>query len=167
MVKEVKAFRPYLVGGTIIAYVSNVVVKDVFIQIEVTGRRCRWINRIQEFDIEIQITKLVRGQGLTKLMAESNLEASHYRRGGFATHNLSSFREPHRVNCPQLPRELAVKVLESERVGHKDFLDRLTSSWQKDVSAGNKRYHDTMASQSVLVSRTDQRPKNEFITKNS
>ena len=42
---------------------------------ETTGRRCRWINQIQEFNIDVQITKLVRGQGLAKLMAESNLEA--------------------------------------------------------------------------------------------
>lgn len=32
-----------------------------------------WINRIQEFDLKIKITKLVRGVGLAKLMTESNL----------------------------------------------------------------------------------------------
>ena len=62
MVKAIKAFRCYLVGAIVIAFVPNVVVKDIFYQQEVSGRRCRWINRIQEFDIEIQITKLVRGQ---------------------------------------------------------------------------------------------------------
>ena len=50
--------------------------KDIFSQQEVSGRRCRWINRIHEFDIKIQITKLVRGQGLAKLMAQSNLDAN-------------------------------------------------------------------------------------------
>lgn len=39
-----------------------------------SGRRCRWINRIHEFNIDIQITKLVRGQVLAKLMIEANLE---------------------------------------------------------------------------------------------
>ena len=43
---------------------------------EVSSRRCRWINRIQEFNIDIQITKLVRGQGLEKLMAQYNLDAN-------------------------------------------------------------------------------------------
>lgn len=82
MVKEIKAFRTYLVGAKIIAYVSNVAVKDVFVQTKVTRRRCRWINRIQEFDIQIQITKLVRGQGLAKLMAELNFEASQLYNAG-------------------------------------------------------------------------------------
>lgn len=61
LVKVIKDFKPYLVGIKIIAYVPNVVIKDVFVQTKVTRRRCRCINRIQEFDIEIQITKLVRG----------------------------------------------------------------------------------------------------------
>lgn len=75
-IKAVKAFKPYLVGVEVIAYVPNVVVKDVFSQIEVRGMRCRWINRIEEFNIDIQITKIVRGKGLEKLMAKSNLEAA-------------------------------------------------------------------------------------------
>lgn len=74
--KVVKAFRCYLVGVIVIAFVSNAVVKDIFSQQEVSGRRCRWINRIQEFDIEIQVTKLVRGQGLAKLMAQFNLDVN-------------------------------------------------------------------------------------------
>lgn len=52
LVRDVKAFRPYLIGEKVIAYVPNVAVKDVFIQSETIGRRCRWINRIQEFYIE-------------------------------------------------------------------------------------------------------------------
>ena len=76
MVKGVKAFRCYLMGATVIAFVPTAVVKDIFSQQEIFGRRCRWINRIQEFNINIHITKLVRGQGLTKLMTEDNLEAN-------------------------------------------------------------------------------------------
>ena len=76
LVKFVKAFRCYLVGAIVIAFVSNVAVKDIFSQQEVSDRRCRWINRIQEFNIDIQITKLVRGQGLAKLMAQANLDAN-------------------------------------------------------------------------------------------
>ena len=48
-------------GATIIAFVPTATVKDIFSQQEVFGRRCRWINRIQEFIIDIEITKLVRG----------------------------------------------------------------------------------------------------------
>lgn len=69
LVKAVKAFRSYLMGATMVAYVPSAAIKDIFTQREVSGRRCKWINRIQEFNIDIQITKLVRGQGLAKLMA--------------------------------------------------------------------------------------------------
>ena len=61
LVKVVKAFIYYLVGATIIAFVPSTIAKYIFSQQEVFGRRCRWINRIQEFNIDIQITKLVRG----------------------------------------------------------------------------------------------------------
>ena len=53
LVKYVKAFRCYLVGAIIIAFVPSATVKDIFSQQEVSGRICRWINRIQEFDNEI------------------------------------------------------------------------------------------------------------------
>ena len=47
LVKGVKAFRCYLVGAIIIVFVPTAIVKDIFSQQEVFGRRCRWINRIQ------------------------------------------------------------------------------------------------------------------------
>jgi hypothetical protein len=39
------------------------------------GRRGKWIVVILEYDIEIKPTKLIKGQGLAKLMAESNFQA--------------------------------------------------------------------------------------------
>jgi hypothetical protein len=51
------------------------------------GRRDRWLAKIQEFDLEFKPTKLVKGQGLERLLAESNFRAlgmnnfdSHMRR---------------------------------------------------------------------------------------
>ena len=76
-VKAVKAFRCYLVEAKVVAYVPSAAVKDILVQQEVLGKRCRWINRIQEFNIDIQIKKLVRGLVLAKLMAQSNLVANH------------------------------------------------------------------------------------------
>jgi len=35
----------------------------------------RWIAKIQEYDLEIKPTKLVKGQGLAKLLIEKNCEA--------------------------------------------------------------------------------------------
>eukprot|EP00253_Pinus_taeda_P027202 PITA_27202 len=37
------------------------------------GRRVKWITALLEYDVEIKPTKMVKGQGLVKLMAESNL----------------------------------------------------------------------------------------------
>jgi hypothetical protein len=47
-------------------------VKDILIQPDIDGRRSKWIAKILEFDLEINPTKLVKGQGLAKLLDESN-----------------------------------------------------------------------------------------------
>lgn len=74
--KVVKNFRTYIMGAIVIACVPSARMKDIFTQQETTGRRRKWINRIQEFNIDVQITKLVRGKGLAKLMAEANLDSN-------------------------------------------------------------------------------------------
>ena len=38
------------------------------------GKRGKWIVVILEYDLEIKPTKLIKGQGLARLMAESNFE---------------------------------------------------------------------------------------------
>eukprot|EP00253_Pinus_taeda_P021424 PITA_21424 len=45
------------------------------LQTDPEGRRGKWIAALLEYDVEIRPTKLVKGQGLAKLMAESNLHA--------------------------------------------------------------------------------------------
>ena len=42
---------------------------------ELDGKRGKWITVILEYDLEIKPTKLIKGQFLAKLMAESNLQA--------------------------------------------------------------------------------------------
>ena len=44
-------------------------------QPDTEGKRGRWIAKILEFDIEIKPTKLIKGQGLARLMADSNCKA--------------------------------------------------------------------------------------------
>ena len=51
---------------------QNIVVKDVLLQPDTQGKRGRWIAKNLEFDIEIKPTKLIKGQGLARLMAKSN-----------------------------------------------------------------------------------------------
>ena len=53
LVKALKAFRIYIVHSKVIAFVPNIVVKDVLLQPDIEGKRGKWIAKILEFDIEI------------------------------------------------------------------------------------------------------------------
>ena len=75
LVKAIKEFRVYILYSHIIAYVPNSAVKDILTQNGPGGKRGKWIATILEYDIEIKPTKLIKGQGLAKLMAESNCRA--------------------------------------------------------------------------------------------
>jgi hypothetical protein len=75
LVKAIKYFRFYILHSHTIAYFPNAVVKDILTQDNLDGRRGKWITIILEYNIEIKPTKLIKGQGLAKLMAESNFHA--------------------------------------------------------------------------------------------
>jgi len=47
------------------------------------GRRGKWLAKIQEFDLEVKSTKLVKGHCLARLLAESNF-------GALGTNNFKS-----------------------------------------------------------------------------
>ena len=72
LVKAIKYFRVYILYSHIISYVPNSVVKDILTQDGPDGRRGKWIATILEYDIEIKPTKLIKGQGLSRWMVESN-----------------------------------------------------------------------------------------------
>ena len=57
-----------MLQSQIVAYVPNSAVKDVLVQSDVEGKRGNWIAKIQEYDLDIKPTKLVKGQGLEKLL---------------------------------------------------------------------------------------------------
>ena len=73
LVKALKDFRVYILHSHIIAFVPNSVVKDILTQ-DPDGKRGKWIVAILEYDLEIKPTKLIKGKGLARLMAESNFE---------------------------------------------------------------------------------------------
>jgi hypothetical protein len=75
LVKSLKHFRVFIGFSKVIGYVPNSVVKDALSQSEGLGSRGRWIAKIQEYDLEIKPTKLVKGQGLTKMLTEGNERA--------------------------------------------------------------------------------------------
>jgi hypothetical protein len=72
LVKDLKAFRVYVLHSKITAYVPSSSVKDILIQLDIDERRGKWIAKILEFDLEIKPTKMIKGQGLSNLLAESN-----------------------------------------------------------------------------------------------
>ena len=55
-----------------VAYVPSPSVKDVLTQPDIDGKRAKWIAKFIEFNIEVKPAKLVKGQGLAKLMVEEN-----------------------------------------------------------------------------------------------
>jgi len=73
LVKALKDFRVYILHSHIIAFVPNSVVKDILTH-DPDGKRGKWIVFILEYDLEIKPIKLIKGQGLARLMAESNFE---------------------------------------------------------------------------------------------
>jgi hypothetical protein len=72
---NLKAFRVYVLHSKIIAYVPPASMKDILIQPDIGRKRSKWIAKILQFDLEIKPTKLVKGQGLAKLLDESNCKA--------------------------------------------------------------------------------------------
>jgi hypothetical protein len=75
LVKALKAFRIYVLHLKIISYVPSAAVKEILIQIDIDGKRSKWIANIMEFELEMKPTKLVKGQGLAKLLAEPNYKS--------------------------------------------------------------------------------------------
>jgi len=72
LIKSLKAFRIYILQAKVTTYAPSSLVKDILIQTDIDGKRSKWIAKLIEFDVEIKPTKLVKGQGLAKLLAEEN-----------------------------------------------------------------------------------------------
>ena len=53
----------------------NAAIKDVLTQPDNEGKRGKWIAKIMEYDVDIRPTRLVKGQGLAKLLVDSNCQA--------------------------------------------------------------------------------------------
>ena len=75
LVRAIKEFRVYILHSHIIAHVPSVAIKEVLTQSEPDGRRAKWIVVLVDYDLEIKPTKLIKGQGLAKLMDQSNYDA--------------------------------------------------------------------------------------------
>jgi hypothetical protein len=74
MIKALNEFRVYIFYYHTMDYVSNSFVKEILTQRDLEGKREKWIVLLLEYDLNIRPTNLIKGQGLTNLMAQSNCE---------------------------------------------------------------------------------------------
>eukprot|EP00253_Pinus_taeda_P011687 PITA_11687 len=72
LIKSSKEFKIYILHSKLVSYVPSTSVEDVVTQPNIDEKREKWIAKFIEFNIEVKPTKLVKGQGLAKLMAEEN-----------------------------------------------------------------------------------------------
>jgi hypothetical protein len=72
LVKALNSFRVYVLHSKIVSYVPSSITKEVLNQPDTDVKRGKWIAKIYEYDLEIKSTKLIKGQGLAKLLTESN-----------------------------------------------------------------------------------------------
>ena len=75
LVKSLKHFITYVGYSKIIGYVPHAAVKDIMYQQDCIGIRGKWVSKIQEYDLEIKITKLIKGQGISKMLTQGNEKA--------------------------------------------------------------------------------------------
>jgi hypothetical protein len=69
--KAVKHFRSYLLKSRTKIIVPYPFVRNLLVQKELGEKRVDWVTSLQEYDIEITLAHIVRGQGLCKLVAYS------------------------------------------------------------------------------------------------
>eukprot|EP00253_Pinus_taeda_P026666 PITA_26666 len=67
--KAIKYFRPFLLKNHTKIIVLFLVVRNLLVQEDVGEKRANWVTALQEYDIEIKPTNIVRGQGFCKLLA--------------------------------------------------------------------------------------------------
>jgi hypothetical protein len=115
MVKALKDFRTYVLHSKVIAYVPTSSVKDILVQPDSDGKRGRWLAKIQEFDLEVKPTKLVKGQGLAKILVKSNFIT-------LGINNLEGYEGHGDVNEPE--KKIAISKIEEKFS---------LSDWYKDI----------------------------------
>ena len=75
LIKSLKHFITYVGYSKIIGYVPHATVKDIMLQQNFLGIWGKWISKIQEYDLEIKPTKLIKGQSLAKMLTQGNEKA--------------------------------------------------------------------------------------------
>ena len=75
LVRVVKQFIFYILNSHSKAFVLDLAVKMLLTQQEIgVNKRASWIAKVQEYDLNIKHTKLVRGKGLYKAIVEGSFK---------------------------------------------------------------------------------------------
>ena len=61
LINSLKHFIKYIGYSKVIGYVHHVVLKYIFFQQDCLGIRGKWVSKIQEYDLKIRPTKLIKG----------------------------------------------------------------------------------------------------------
>ena len=61
LVQALKEFWVYILHSHIISHIPTNVVKDILTQPDNEGRRGKWIVVLLDYDLEIKLTKLIKG----------------------------------------------------------------------------------------------------------
>jgi len=75
--KAVKHFRSYLLKSRTKIVVPYLAIRNLLVQKELGEKRANWMTSLQEYDLEIVPTQIVRGQGLCKLVVDSSTANQH------------------------------------------------------------------------------------------
>lgn len=65
LVRAVKKFRHYILRSKIYAIIPDQAVKSLLMQSELGEHQGKWMQILQEFDLEMHPMNLVQGQGLS------------------------------------------------------------------------------------------------------
>jgi hypothetical protein len=74
LVNSLYHFMSYDENNKIKAYVTYPTIKDAMSEKDCLGTRGKWVSEIHEYDLDIKPTKIIKGQGLAKMLIESNEE---------------------------------------------------------------------------------------------
>jgi hypothetical protein len=72
--KAVKHFWSYLLKSRMKVIVPYPAIRNLLVKKELGEKRANWVTSLQEYDLEITPTQIMRGQGLCKLVVDSEIE---------------------------------------------------------------------------------------------
>jgi len=74
LVKSLNHFKSYVGYSRIVSFTPHPTAKDILSQHDCLGTSGKWVSKIQECDLEIKPTKIIKGQVLANLITKCNEE---------------------------------------------------------------------------------------------